>query len=64
MKFTTETKFLIGLIFILNQKLIYVFTDRIYRIKITNLKVLKKIVFLNSIFLNEIQKINVKSFEI
>lgn len=36
MKFTTETKFLIGLIFILNQKLIYVFTDRIYRIKITN----------------------------
>lgn len=31
MKFITETKFVF-----LNQKLIYIFTERIYRIKITN----------------------------
>lgn len=61
MKFITETKFVF-----LNQKLIYIFTERIYRIKITNFvfKNIKKILFLNSIFLNESQKINVKSFEI
>lgn len=61
MKFITETKFVF-----LNQKLIYIFTERIYRIKITNFvfKNIKKILFLNSIFLNESQKIKVKSFEI